>query len=185
MCLSCVCHEPPPILTLIPKQAGPPRLALFATLGPVFANKAGIARRIECRDRQRRSQHLDEPAYPADRQTWVVARAPRDLLLLVVSPCAGPCAGRSAGNGRALSRAASRVRLGPLVARGEMLGAKSAGGAWPEVRSGASECHWQRYAQRRPRRSIIARRRWLATEAVYAENQNPAVVVMKSAQDGK
>jgi hypothetical protein len=33
--------------------------------GPVFANKAGIARRIECRDRQRRSQHLDEPAYPS------------------------------------------------------------------------------------------------------------------------
>src|SRR5262245_26224372 len=31
----------------------------------MFATKAGIARRIERRDRQRKSQHFDEPAYLA------------------------------------------------------------------------------------------------------------------------
>ena len=33
---------------------------------------------------------LTNPLTPADRQAWVVARASRDLLLLVVSPCTAP-----------------------------------------------------------------------------------------------
>src|SRR5262249_13198124 len=60
---------------------------------------------------------LTNPLTPADRQTWVVARASRDLLLLVVIPCTAP------DKLRALSRAASRVpapfaeirRFRPLV----------------------------------------------------------------------
>ena len=68
VCLPCVCH----VHVMNHRQYEPnsenrlttaPRLVCAAR--PMFANKAGIARRIERRDRQRKSQHLDEPAYLA------------------------------------------------------------------------------------------------------------------------
>jgi hypothetical protein len=119
MCLSCVRHEPPPILTLISETGRTTAARAMCDAGPVFANKAGIARRIECRDRQRRSQHLDEPAYPSGPPN--VGRSP--CVARFASSCGQPmhCAGQSAGKLRALS-AASRVRLGP--SRVWMLGAK-------------------------------------------------------------
>jgi hypothetical protein len=43
----------------------------------MFANKEGIARRIERRDRQRNRNTLTKPRTWWDRQVWVVARAPR------------------------------------------------------------------------------------------------------------
>ncbi len=54
---SYICNEPSPIMALIPTQAGC-RDLVMSDLEPVFAATFGIARRIECRDRQRRSQHL-------------------------------------------------------------------------------------------------------------------------------
>ena len=89
MCLSCVCHEPPPILTLTPKQGGLPRLALCATLDLCLPTKQELRGALSAETDSEDRNTLTNPLTPADRQTWVVARASRDLLLLV-SPCTAP-----------------------------------------------------------------------------------------------
>lgn len=62
------------------EKGRPPRLALFATPGLCLPQtkqelRGALSAETDSEDRK----HLDEPAYLADRQVWVVARAPRDL----------------------------------------------------------------------------------------------------------
>jgi hypothetical protein len=74
----------------IPKQAGLPPLGLCATLDLCLPKKkqelrGAFSAETDSEDRNT----LTNPLTPADRQTWVVARAPRDLLLLVYARAIG------------------------------------------------------------------------------------------------
>jgi hypothetical protein len=70
-------------VTRIPKQAGLPRLALCATLDLCLPKKQELRGALSAETDSEDRNTLTNPLTPADRQTWVVARAPRDLLLLL------------------------------------------------------------------------------------------------------
>jgi hypothetical protein len=80
--------NPANTVTRIPEQAGLPRLALCATLDLCLPTKQELRGALSAETDSEDRNTLTNPLTLADRQTWVVARAPRDLLLLAVSPCA-------------------------------------------------------------------------------------------------
>jgi hypothetical protein len=92
MCLSCVGHEPRQYCDPNSGTGRTTAARAMCDAGPGLPTKQELRGALSAETDSEDRNTLTNPLTLADRQTWVVARAPRDLLLLAVSPCAGPCA---------------------------------------------------------------------------------------------